>query len=67
MNEVYNNAGYKITWEKTTGVGANIIANGVEIKPGAYYFKFILWNGDEAHKTYSVNLKYPDLTPDVRS
>jgi len=65
MNEVYNSNGYKITWEQGTGIPGNVIAKGKEIKSGAYYFKFVLWKGEEALKNYSVNLKYPDVTPDV--
>jgi len=64
MNKVYEHNGYTVTWEKTTAPGGTTIVNGKEIRPGSNYFKFNL-AGNGVNKTYTINLKYPVVTPDV--
>ena len=64
MNKVYEHNGYTVTWERVTGLGGSTIINGEKIRPGSNYFKFNL-TGNGVNKTYTVNLNYPVVTPDV--
>ena len=64
MNKVYDHNGYTVTWEMANGLGGATIINGEKIRPGANYFKFNL-TGNGVSKTYTVNLNYPVITPDV--